>query len=233
VALGDPDGGTENELPAARAEVAEIAHYFDADSADIKLGPAADSDFLRSAAPGATHLHLACHGSAGMLDSSQAGVWLADGLLGAEEIAELGLQARVSIVSACQGATPDINALPEEASSTATAFLAAGSASVVAALWPVDDIATALLMVKFHELLVGHPDQPVQALRGAQLWLRDLTEAEEGAFAAAHPEIAGHLRARAAAGRAPGRRGHVGSSAAAVCPYPHPYFWAAFIVAGT
>jgi CHAT domain-containing protein len=56
---------------------------------------------------------------------------------------------------------------------------------VVATLWPVSDLSTALVMVKFYEYLL-HGDQaesegpmpPALALHRAQQWLRDVTCAE-------------------------------------------------------
>jgi hypothetical protein len=61
----------------------------------------------------------------------------------------------------------------DEALSLATAFLAAGSAGVVAARWSVPDADTALFMAAFHRYLNdGYPD-PARALREAQLWMLD------------------------------------------------------------
>lgn len=61
----------------------------------------------------------------------------------------------------------------DEALTLAAAFMAAGSAGVVAARWAVADAVTALLMNVFHQMLNGqHPD-PAGALRAAQLWLLD------------------------------------------------------------
>src|SRR5205085_3606604 len=57
-------------------------------------------------------------------------------------------------------------------SSMAQAFLDAGSGSVVASLWPVDDRQSSILFLRFHqELLQGR--NPAQALRAAQLALRE------------------------------------------------------------
>jgi CHAT domain-containing protein len=63
--------------------------------------------------------------------------------------------------------------------------------------------------------------------------LRDLTEAEERQFLAAHPALEAEVSHRARQGNRAGRRG----SAAAVTmeshrPYAEPEYWAAFIIAG-
>ena len=61
----------------------------------------------------------------------------------------------------------------DEALTLAAAFLAAGSAGVVAARWAVADAVTALLMNVFHQMLNGQHTDPAGALRAAQLWLLD------------------------------------------------------------
>jgi len=61
----------------------------------------------------------------------------------------------------------------DEALTPATAFLAAGAATVVGARWQIPDGATSLFMFMFHYLMTagGHP--PRDALRLAQLWMLD------------------------------------------------------------
>jgi CHAT domain-containing protein len=60
--------------------------------------------------------------------------------------------------------------LSDELFGLPAAFLRAGAHAVIAALWPVSDDATALLMVRFHELLDGGLPSP-DSLHHAQLWL--------------------------------------------------------------
>jgi CHAT domain-containing protein len=64
---------------------------------------------------------------------------------------------------------------PDEALTLAGAFIHAGAATAIGALWSVNDLSTALLMSRFYELADtgrgGLP--PWTALRKAQLWLRD------------------------------------------------------------
>ena len=50
---------------------------------------------------------------------------------------------------------------------------------VVGSLWPVDDLAASLVMIRFHELhsagAEGGGTPPAKALQQAQLWLRTVT----------------------------------------------------------
>lgn len=222
VALGDPRDG-DDALPAARAEISEIASRFD--DTRVALGTAASSAFLRDHARDATYLHLACHAGGSLFGYRDAHLKLADEDLPLTELARVGpLTCRIAVASACQTAMPDAE-LADEGLSIGAVLLAAGSAAAIASLWPVDDVATAMLMVRFYdELLDEDAPSPVMALARAQRWLRELPRAEAEAFIDAHPAL------RAEAGR---RRG----AGTAVLPDGDPPFspapfWAGFIALG-
>ena len=158
---------------------------------------------------------------------------LADGWVPASELAGRTLEARLTVLSACETYVPEIGRLPDEVFSLSTVFLAAGSAGAVATLWSIDDAATAVLMTRFYEELF-YGLEPAQALRRAQLWLRDLNEADEAIFLAAHPALAHEFRRRSANGRAPGLRSASGSDGTdqQARPYSCPVYWAAFVLVG-
>ena len=228
VGLGNPLG----DLAAARAEIDEIAIHFDR-AAELAHGRKADTTFLRANIGRASHLHLACHGSAAVLAPEEVGIALSDGLFSAADLAAVGgLRTRLAVLSACQTAVPDIGQLPGEATSTSTALLLAGSASVIATLWPVDDAATALLMVKFYEEHLGGALPPAAALRRAQRWLRDLDVSAESNFLAVHSALAAEFRRRRRAGKEPGRRGKTSLGSSPHRPYAHLAYWAGFIAIG-
>ena len=92
---------------------------------------------------------------------------------------------------------------------------------------------TARKALGFQELLVGE-NAPPQALRAAQLWLRDLSDDEEQQFLNRHPQLAAEYARRVAEGDPPGRRGagFAGGLPGAMRPYAHPEFWAPFIAVG-
>jgi hypothetical protein len=89
------------------------------------------------------------------------------------------------------------------------------------------------LVTRFYEeLFIGN--RSTQALRRAQLWRRDLNEAEENTFLAAHPALEKESRRRAGQGRRPGLRS--ATTWKPQCPSsghtPTPEYRAAFILAG-
>ncbi len=120
----------------------------------------------------------------------------------------------------------------------AQAFLQSGARAVVLSRWEADDTATALLMLRFYENLLGDRKDLKQALPRAEAmteakrWLRELprTEAEGLASALRGGKLADtqtrgkvvELNVREGPWRLPaGER-----------PYAHPFFWAPFVLVG-
>jgi CHAT domain-containing protein len=108
-----------------------------------------------------------------------------------EEIFALDLRpCSLVTLSACETGLSDPRSLSDEYISLPSGFLVAGSPSIVGSQWAVNDFATAFLMVKFYENLVGgslaetrslsanHEVTVAVALNEAQKWLRDSTTQE-------------------------------------------------------
>lgn len=228
VALGNPDlGDPDDDLPGTQAEVEELEKMF-AGEASVALRGGADSNFLQGQAPAATHLHLACHGKGGLLDPTEAGIDLSDGFLSGADVSGLELSTRLVVLSACQTGIADIGGLPDEVVSLSTSCLAAGSACAIASLWSVDDAGTALLMCRFYEVLLGGAS-PSEALRTAQLWLRELSDVEEVEFLKNYPSLEAEFQRRRDAGTIPRARAAAGTSAGR---FASEEYWAPFIVVG-
>lgn len=94
------------------------------------------------------------------------------GWLTAKEVREIELRADVAVLSACQtGLGKEIRG--EGLVGLSHSVLAAGASSVVASLWNVDDRATAALMERFYGEMLDRGRPPAEALRLAQLSLRN------------------------------------------------------------
>jgi CHAT domain-containing protein len=147
--------------------------------------------------------------------------------LTAREIVNLDLRrTQLAVLSACETGVSDIRDCSDEYLGLASAFLIAGVQTVIASQWPVDDLATALLMHRLFENLYDRGMGNAEALRAAQQWLRALTRKELGEL---HRHFAG----------IPGgadRRGFAGSDPtdwfAGDDPteqlFANPFYWAPF-----
>jgi hypothetical protein len=157
----------------------------------------------------------------GARKEAEGGIQLSDGLLTLREVLLLSRGAhRLAVLSACVTDVPDLDML-DQVVSLPGALLQAGVAGVVASQWAVNDLPTAALMVRFHQLLAaGEP--PAHALAAAQAWLRDVTIAE------LRPVIGDELAAKAAALAT----GHTDEGTEGLRPFAHPVDWAALTYTG-
>jgi CHAT domain-containing protein/tetratricopeptide (TPR) repeat protein len=216
-------------LPGAEFEAAMVAQALAAEELDLLVGTAATKEAVVASLPGATHVHLACHGTAAILDRPMnAALSLAGNQpLNAEEILELdGFAPRLVVASACETGVIQGYETADEALTLGAMFVAAGAAGVVSTLWSISDLATALMMSRFYELLARQLDeQPAVALREAQLWLRELTIERAEAYIAAHPLLREHRAARGEGLRAD-------SEAATASPFSEITTWGAFVFSG-
>jgi CHAT domain-containing protein len=92
----------------------------------------------------------------------------ADGLMPLSDIYSLDLSAELTVLSACQTALGK-ETKGEGFVGLTHGFMSAGSKTVVASLWKVDDRATAILMADFYESMLQQGMSPAAALRSAKL----------------------------------------------------------------
>jgi CHAT domain-containing protein len=158
-------------------------------------------------------LHLACHGKTDLSTPLTSGLDMKDGRFTLKDLLELKLSTaktggiRLAVLSACETGLIGSKNL-DEVISLPTGLLQAGVAGVIASLWSVTDQSTMALLVKFYGLWDEQQLTFNEALRQAQIWLRDSTEGE----------IA----------RLVGFRTHTPQDR----PFIHPYYWSAFTYTG-
>jgi len=179
---GPASAGQLAGLPDARREVQSIATLLP-DESDVLVGRAASEATVRAALLGARVVHFATHALVTDADPLGSHLVLAaptathpeadnDGRLTASEVAGLSLDSDLVVLGSCRSARGKISS--DGIAGLTRAFITAGTPSVVATLWDVNDRPTARLMKRFYqELAAGHPKD--QALRTAQIALiRDL-----------------------------------------------------------
>lgn len=160
-----------NELPGAAREITAISQIF---PGTFLLGEEATERKFKTLAPGFDILHLAVHGKSdpekqfsGSLFFKNAQDDVEDGELHVYELYDLALKARLAVLSACESGTGKI-LRGEGVFSIARGFAYAGCPSTVMTLWPVSDVASAVIMGDFYNSLSQGEDID-RALRQAKL----------------------------------------------------------------
>jgi CHAT domain-containing protein len=160
-----------------------------------------------------------------------------DGQITAEQIVRTwDLNADLVVLSACQSGLGRYVG-GEGYLGFAQSLFVKGTRSLVLSLWKVDDEATALLMERFYQNVLGRrnglnaPMPKAQALAEAKAWLRGLSREEVAALAAKRSgdaaRAAGATKRKAAAPALV-----VPSGPGDDRPYAHAYYWTAFVLVG-
>jgi len=246
-------------LPGTRLETAALAALLPPDKTTLLLGSkASEQELANLASSGQLKqfrlVHLATHGKVDPTSAAHSSLLLArDRLPGLEEqgrLVALGkkpptgvlsvetiaddwqLDADLVTLSACETALgPDGGG--EGLLGFAQVLLGRGARSLLLSLWKVDDTATALLMRRFYQNVLGKreglkaPLGRAESLREAKRWLRELPRAEV-------EKLAGELAEGALRGSEEPKGPVVSKPVLPVGdkPFAQPRYWAAFILIG-
>ena len=208
--------GYFERLPETADEARSVASTFPLGGSQLLLGEEALESRIKQRADLASfsHLHFATHGVIGSelpgLDEPALVLgWeeAEDGYLTASEVAALELDARLTVLSACNTGNGEYYD-GEGLIGMGRAFLLAGSDRVVVSLWPVESLSTRRLMELFYERL-ARGEVADLALWNAQRDLRALDVSE-----------------------VLGNRGLTVSGSAASGParMENPFFWSPFVM---
>jgi CHAT domain-containing protein len=173
LALGNPDlGDPSKDLRFAEVEARAIADLFP--QSRLLLRKEASETNFKKAGGVFSRIHFATHGQFQADDPLSSGLFLAgdgdnDGILTVSELYSMTLDADLITLSACETGLGKI-ANGDDVVGLTRGFLYAGSRSIVASLWSVEDKATAALMSAFYENLPKLSKR--EALREAQLKTR-------------------------------------------------------------
>ena len=158
-------------LPFTEDEAATIAQQL---SSQALIGASATEAQVKQQLAKADIIHLATHGTFDAANPLAGAIALApspgeDGMLTAQEILDLPLNAALVVLSACDTGRGRITG--DGVVGLSRSFLGAGAASVMVSLWQVPDDATSLLMKSFYEQR-GQGLDHAQALRQAMLTVK-------------------------------------------------------------
>ncbi len=173
LALGNPDlGDARLNLPNAEEEALEVAHLFPASRALVRKE--ATKSAVKELGSSFAILHFASHASFDPDSPLSSGLYLAkgnepDGRLTVSDLYAMHLDVELVTLSACETGMGKVLS-GDDVIGLTRGFLYAGARSIVASLWPVDDAATAELMISFYQHLAT--DGPRNALRLAQIETR-------------------------------------------------------------
>jgi CHAT domain-containing protein len=224
LAFGNPDlGDPEKNLEYAELEAEEVKAVYPQSAVYVKKE--ASEEKSKSLSPSYDVLHFATHAQLNEDDPLSSAVLLAkegkeDGRLEVREIFGMDLKANLVVLSGCDTALGKLSTGDELVGLT-RAFIYAGTPSVVASLWSVEDSSTAQLMASFYRNLKTM--SKAEALRQAQLEL-----------------IRGEGRSDMLTRRGVGGIGKLGETSETQSrsenpisvSTSHPYFWAPFILVG-
>lgn len=127
---------------------------------------------LAAVAAGHDVLHFSCHGFADLRQPLDSGIVLGGGrFLRVRDLLAVRTAARLVVLSSCESALSGGNL--DESLSLGASLLSAGAGAVICASWSVYSISTMLLMIRFYRFWRSDGFPAAEALRRAQIWLRD------------------------------------------------------------
>ncbi len=243
-----------NDLPGTRVETNRLKQLFGERAKVFTDGNASEQtlESLRKSEELSKYryLHFATHGEGNNVKAFESSLILSqdnlpkelmpkagepflNGQLSAREVLDYWkLNAELVTLSACETAIGKSGG-GDGLLGFAQAFLTAGARSVCLSLWKVDDTATALLMSRFYENLLGKregltkPMGKAAALDEAKRWLRGLSQEEALKLSAAISD--GVDRGTRGKGVKVNVLPKVEKDEK---PFAHPKYWAAFVLIG-
>lgn len=168
------------ELPGAIDEVTKLEELY---SGQFYIGQQANETVFKDCAPKHGILHLAMHGLVDQKDPEYSGLALTedqskdeDNFLYAYEIKQLGLQAGLVVLSACETGIGKYQR-GEGVVSIGRGFMYAGAPSLLMTLWSLNDQSGAVIIEQFYKNLSEGMEKD-EAIRQAKLYYLDNYPAE-------------------------------------------------------
>lgn len=174
VSMGNPGSGSP--LPFSELEARSAFAKLPPSRARLLMGGKVTAARVKEALQRARVFHFAGHASFNREDPQQSHLLLAD----AQRVTVADLQAVAGgdgpdlvILSACESGLIQIFDIANEFQGLPAAFIGLGAKGVVSSLWPADDVPALFLVDRLTEATLVRNRPVPEALRDAQLWLKD------------------------------------------------------------
>ncbi len=155
MALGEKQIQGFAPLPGTTDEVNHISQLYDGEK--ILIGDASTETFFKEYGKDYSIIHLATHGVLNRNQPFQSYVLMNedfdnDGKLKIDEVFSLNLHSKLVVISACETGLGKLDK-GDELIGLSRSLMYSGTPSVIASLWTVNDLSTAVFMVKLHQYL--------------------------------------------------------------------------------
>lgn len=221
----------QGDLPYSELELEWVKRYAGSAGSRVLTGTDASRAAVLAALPDAEIFHFSGHAFFRLDDPFQSCLGMAPpGVLTVEDLQPVLAEhpPHMVMLSACQTAMAQVTVRADEALGFPSMLLGHGVRVVLATLWPVDDLASAMLAGQFYRFWREEHQTPAGALRSAQNWLRTADVFTLCDLLRPLKQVPG-----AVGGLAAEARSSLFQLDPASKPFAHPMFWAAFVVAGT
>uniref|UniRef100_UPI0030D87E1D tetratricopeptide repeat protein n=2 Tax=Argonema antarcticum TaxID=2942763 RepID=UPI0030D87E1D len=167
-----------SRLEYAETESQIIAQLYD-NLTWIKSGKATKNTVIAAFSNSADIFHFTGHGEHNIHQPLESALELANKeMLTLQDIFQLNLKGyQLACLSACETGLTSKQGIIDEYVGLVSGFLATGVTHVISTLWQVEEIETALMMIKFHQLYKDNIP-PALAIQQTQTWLSTLTFAD-------------------------------------------------------
>ena len=228
--FGAVTGKSHDELPFVPFGAEFGAAHFDDGRSQVVSGESYKLTDVIQSLRQANHWQFSGHAGFHWKDPSLSALELSDGELPADLIEAIVSDSPIRLVmlSACSTALEETLEKDVERYGFSNKFLSLGALGVIVSLWPQQDEASAFITERFYYYYQTEKLSPVDALRRAQLWLRDVTYAELFEYLEDRGATLPHFEELI--------RRYIdvyGDRDRDMRPFEDPEYWAGFILIGT